>query len=117
MTQDSLPTVDEVQVLADQGRRKQQEQDASKTAAHRENITETIRKAAGQQKYRVVYSLPHGIADEVINQLCDWVKEHPGYRARWRYNNEDYRPEMVIKIPRKPRRWLFFLRWIPGLGG
>jgi len=115
---DSLPNVDEVQEISDTGLQQQQKSDAEIISRHKREIGLAIRRSIGELKYNFYYHFDDDMDDRILNRLCKWIKEQPGYRAKKSWSDYDYHSLIIIKIPRKRSsgRWPFFLRWIPGLG-
>ena len=121
MTDHSLPDVDELEAFEQAGYRKRQIRDAAGLERCKNKIIAAIRDSVENRNYRLehdVYGDDDYASDKILQQLCDWINEQPGYRAKW-YNRLGVFPHIVVKIPRKnqPRtRWPWLLRWIPGLG-
>ncbi len=116
---DSLPNVDEVKEIANEGLVKRNEKDAGIISKYKVIISDSIHRAIEGQYYKLTYTFTESIPRRVLDQLRDWIKEQPGYQARWRWGELSWYPEMIVKIPTKhqtPRRWPLLLRWIPGLG-
>ncbi len=121
MSGESLPTVDAIKIIAAKGREDQRAKDARDFKRQKESLEGEIYNAIRNQQYKLGYELTgEDVSQTVKQQLCDWVNEQPGYRARWECYCHAF-DELVIKIPREhpkgPRRWPFWISWIPGLRG
>ena len=113
-----LPNFDEVQEITDIGLQQQQRSDAEDMSRYQREIGSAIRRSIKELEYNFDYHCNNVVDDRILNQLCKWIKQQPGYRARKSWTIYDYHSLIIIKIPRKRSsgRWPFYLRWIPGLG-
>ena len=100
--------------------RKRLDREAGDLNLHKKKLTEVLCNRARKRPYKVTYKFDSRECPAAPNALKkalrDWVNEQPGYRARLDLTQPYW---LIVKVlgEKKSRRWPFFLRWIPGLGG
>ncbi len=121
MTQ-PLPSHDHLDDCARRSGKLRRASEAGDLNLYIRQLTELICEKAAKRPYKVLYYFDHPdcpYATEALRvQLRDWVNQQPGYKARLDWTAPRWLSVKVLAEKKtSKRRWPFFLRWIPGLGG